>query len=289
MPLRNLALLIAALLALAVVAGCGGDDDDENGAADTEAADTGADGEEALPDFSTVEDGILTVGSDIPFPPFEFREGDELTGFDVDLMEEIASRLGLDEVRWVDTSFDTIFTQLAGGRFDAVASATTITEERSQIVSFTDPYYLAQQALTVNTAETPDLTSVDGLGSGDVVAVQQGTTGEIWARDNVPEGVQIRSFPEAPDTYTALEAGTVTAVIFDEPSALSEAQRREDLEVVATLDTGERYGFPVNPENEELLEAMNAVLAEMIEDGTYGEIYSAYPDLPPGGNIAEES
>ncbi len=289
MPLRNLALLIAALLALAVVAGCGGDDDDENGAADTEAADTGADGEEALPDFSTVEDGILTVGSDIPFPPFEFREGDELTGFDVDLMEEIASRLGLDEVRWVDTSFDTIFTQLAGGRFDAVASATTITEERSQIVSFTDPYYLAQQALTVNTAETPDLTSVDGLGSGDVVAVQQGTTGEIWARDNVPEGVQIRSFPEAPDTYTALEAGNVTAVIFDEPSALSEAQRREDLEVVATLDTGERYGFPVNPENEELLEAMNAVLAEMIEDGTYGEIYSAYPDLPPGGNIAEES
>jgi polar amino acid transport system substrate-binding protein len=288
MPIRTWALMIAALLALVFAAGCGGDDDD-SGAEGTEAADTGTGATEGLPDFSTVEDGILTVGSDIPFPPFEFREGTELTGFDVDLMEEIATRLELDDVRWVDTSFDTIFTQLAGGRFDAVASATTITEERSQIVSFTDPYYLAQQALTVNTAETPDLTSVDGLGSGDVVAVQQGTTGEIWARDNVPEGVQIRSFPEAPDTYTALEAGNVTAVIFDEPSALSEAQRREDLEVVATLDTGERYGFPVNPENEELLEAMNTVLAEMIEDGTYAEIYSAYPDLPPGGTIAEES
>ncbi|HET9437686.1 MAG TPA: basic amino acid ABC transporter substrate-binding protein [Gaiellaceae bacterium] len=288
MPLRNLTLLIAALLALAVVAGCGGDDDDE-GADGPEAAETGAADGEGLPEFSTVEDGVLTVGSDIPFPPFEFREGDELTGFDVDLMEEIASRLGLDEVRWVDTSFDTIFTQLAGGRFDAIASATTITEERSQIVSFTEPYYLAQQALTVNTAETPDLTSVDGLSSGDVVAVQQGTTGEIWARENVPEGVQIRSFPEAPDTYTALEAGNVTAVVFDEPSALSEAERREDLEVVVTIDTGERYGFPVNPENDELLEAMNAVLAEMIEDGTYDEIYSAYPDLPPGGSIAQES
>ena len=288
MPLRNLTLLIAALLALAVVAGCGGDDEDE-GADGPEAAETGAADGEGLPEFSTVEDGVLTVGSDIPFPPFEFREGDELTGFDVDLMEEIASRLGLDEVRWVDTSFDTIFTQLAGGRFDAIASATTITEERSQIVSFTEPYYLAQQALTVNTAETPDLTSVDGLSSGDVVAVQQGTTGEIWARENVPEGVQIRSFPEAPDTYTALEAGNVTAVVFDEPSALSEAERREDLEVVVTIDTGERYGFPVNPENDELLEAMNAVLAEMIEDGTYDEIYSAYPDLPPGGSIAQES
>lgn len=289
MPLRNLALIFAALLALFFAVGCGGDDDEDEGANGTEAADTGAAGGEGLPEFSTVEDGILTVGSDVPFPPFEFREGNELTGFDVDLMEEIASRLGLDDVRWVDTSFDTIFTQLAGGRFDAVASATTITEDRSQIVNFTDPYYLAQQALTVNSARTPDLTSVEDLSSGDTVAVQQGTTGEIWVRDNVPEGVQVRSFPEAPDTYTALEAGNVTAVIFDEPSALTEAERREDLEVVATIDTGERYGFPVNPENEELLEAMNAVLAEMIEDGTYDEIYAAYPDLPPGGNITEAS
>jgi len=288
MPIRTWALMIAALLALVFAAGCGGDDDDDGGADGTEAADTGTGATDGLPDFSTVEDGILTVGSDVPFPPFEFREGNELTGFDVDLMEEIATRLDLDDVRWVDTSFDTIFTQLAGGRFDAVASATTITEERSQIVSFSDAYYLAQQALTVNSAETPDLAGVDGLSSGDVVAVQQGTTGEIWARDNLPEGVEIRSFPEAPDTYTSLEAGNVTAVLFDEPSALTEAERRTDLEVVETIDTGERYGFPVNPQNEELLEAINAVLAEMIEDGTYAEIYAGYPSLPPGGNIAGE-
>lgn len=288
MPLRIFALLLAALT-LAFAAGCGGDDDDgtDDGAAATEATDTGG-SEEGLPEFSTENEGILTVGSDVPFPPFEFREGNELTGFDVDLMEEIASRLGLSDVRWVDTSFDTIFTQLAGGRFDAVASATTITEERSQVVNFSDPYYLAQQALTINTAETPDVASVEDLSSGDVVAVQQGTTGEIWARDNLPEGVEIRSFPEAPDTYTALEAGNVTAVLFDEPSAITEAERRTDLEVVATIDTGERYGFPVNPRNEELLEAINSVLADMIEDGTYAEIYAAYPGLPPGGNIAEE-
>ena len=285
MLLRTFALLLTALLALALAAGCGGDDDD--GAAGTEVTQTG--GTEGLPEFSTENEGILTVGSDVPFPPFEFREGNELTGFDVDLMEEIASRLGLDDVRWVDTSFDTIFTQLAGGRFDAVASATTITEERSQVINFSDAYYLAQQALTVNAAETPDIASVDELSEGDVVAVQQGTTGEIWSRDNLPEGVEIRSFPEAPDTYTALEAGNVTAVLFDEPSAITEAERRTDLEVVETIDTGERYGFPVNPRNEELLEAINIVLAEMIEDGTYAEIYAAYPGLPPGGNIAEES
>jgi polar amino acid transport system substrate-binding protein len=289
MTVRNWASLLAVLLAFALVAGCGGGDDDDEGAdtGGTGTADTGATG--GLPEFSTAEEGVLTVGSDVPFSPFEFREGDELTGFDVELMEEIASRLGISEVRWVDTSFDTIFTQLAGGRFDAVASATTITEEREEIVNFSEPYYLAQQALTVNVAETPDIASVEDLSSGDVVAVQQGTTGEIWARENVPEGVDIRSFPEAPDTYTALEAGNVTAVIFDEPSALTEAERRADLEVVETIDTGERYGFPVNPENEPLLEAINTVLAAMIEDGTYAQIYGNYPDLPPGGSVAEAS
>ncbi len=278
---RLFALLLA-LVALGLV-GCGGDDGDDGAATNgTDAMETT---EEAS--FETVEEGVLTVGSDIPFPPFEFREGDELTGFDVELMEAIASRLGLSEVRWVDTGFDTIFTQLAGGRFDAVASATTITEDREQIVNFTDPYYLAQQALTVNTARTPDLQAVEDLSSGDVVAVQQGTTGEAWAQENVPEGVDVRSFPEAPDTYTALEAGNVTAVIFDEPSAVTEAERREALEVVATIDTGERYGFPVNPQNEALLEAMNGALAEIMEDGTYSSIYDSYEDLPPGGNIIE--
>ncbi len=292
MSVRNWSLLLAVLVALVLAAGCGGDDDNE-GAAETditEAVDTGTVTEEAmLPEFSTVEEGVLTVGSDIPYPPFEFREGDELTGFDVELMEEIANRLGLSDVKWVDTSFDTIFTQLAGGRFDAVASATTITDEREEIVNFSDPYYLSQQALTVNTGETPDITSVDDLSSGDVLAVQQGTTGEMWARENVPDGVDIRSFPESPDGFTALEAGNVTGVINDEPTALAEIANRSGLEVATTIDTGERYGFPVNPENPSLLEAVNAVLGEMIADGTYAQIYANYPDLPPGGNIAESS
>jgi polar amino acid transport system substrate-binding protein len=293
MPARKWSLLLAALLALALVAGCGGGDDDET-TADTggaAATDTGMMTEEegGLPEFSTVEEGVLTVGSDIPYPPFEFREGDELTGFDVELMEEIANRLGISDVKWVDTSFDTIFTQLAGGRFDAVASATTITDEREEIVNFSDPYYLSQQALTINSAETPDITSVDDLSSGDVLAVQQGTTGEMWARDNVPDGVDIRSFPESPDGFTALEAGNVTGVVNDEPTALAEVASRSGLEVVETIDTGESYGFPVNPENPSLLEAVNAVLGEIIADGTYAQIYAHYPDLPPGGNVADAS
>jgi polar amino acid transport system substrate-binding protein len=268
-------LLLLAAVSLAAT-GCGGDEEEPS---------PPAVGTEQAPEFETIAEGLLTIGSDIPFPPFEFREGGELTGFDVELVEEMARRLDV-EVTWVDTGFDTIFTQLAAGRFDVVASATTITPERDEQVNFTDPYYLAQQALTVNREQSPDIRSVDDLGEGDVAAVQAGTTGEVWARENLePNGVEIRSFPEAPDTYTALEAGNVTGVIFDEPSAITEAEARPALEVVEQIDTGEEYGFAVDPNNQELLDALNRVLQEIKDDGTYEEIYGQFGDLPPGGNI----
>jgi polar amino acid transport system substrate-binding protein len=270
---RWLLVLLTVLSVGLIAAGCGDDDDD------------GAGGSGAA-DFETVEEGRLTVGSDIPFPPFEFREGRDLKGLDVDLVEEMARRLDL-RAEFVDAAFDTIFTQLAAGRFDVVASATTITEERDRQVNFTEPYYAAPQALTVNKEETPDIRTTDDLESGQQVAVQAGTTGEDWARENLPDGVDVRSFQDAPDTYTALEAGQVAGVIFDEPSALTEVRERESLEIVQTIDTGERYGFAVDPRNEALLEALDRALAEMKEDGTYQRIYDRYEDLPPGGSILE--
>jgi polar amino acid transport system substrate-binding protein len=269
--------LVAALVLVLGVAACGGDDDEATpGGTATEPATT-------APSFSTREEGVLTVGSDIPFPPFEFREGGQLTGFDVELVEEIAGRLNL-TTDWRDTPFDTIFTQLAAGRFDLVASATTITPEREEQVNFTSPYYRAQQSLTVNSEQTPDIQSVDDLGEGHTVAVQTGTTGEAWARDNLaPNGVEVRSFPDAPDTYTALEAGDVTGVIFDEPASVAEAEKRPALELVEVIDTDEDYGFGVDPQNEELLAAVDAALQAMIDDGTYQQIYDKwFPDAPAG-------
>jgi polar amino acid transport system substrate-binding protein len=135
---------------------------------------------------------------------------------------------------------------------------------------------------------------VDDLGDGDVVAVESGTTGEAWAEENLaPNGVEVRAFPEAPDTYTALEAGEVDGVIFDESSAIPEASER-DLEVAEAIDTGETYGIAVNPGNTELLDAIDGALQEMIDDGTYDQIYDGFPDcsqelakncLVPGGRV----
>jgi ABC-type amino acid transport substrate-binding protein len=276
--LKLMALVACLLLAMAA---CGDPDTevDDPAATETETP-TGGEGS-----FETREEGVLSIGSDIPYPPFEFRREGELVGLDIDLINEIAERLGL-EPKVTDTSFDTIFTQLAGGRYDVVIAASTITPEREKEVNFSDPYYNNQQSLTINTGEGTDIASLDDLQSGDVVGVQNGTTGKSYAEENVPEGVEIRSFPEGPDAYTALEAGQVVAVVHDEPTALAEIEEREGLEIVQKMDTGEVYGIAVDPSNEPLLEAINSALAEIIEDGTYEEIYSTYPSLPPGGSVA---
>ena len=270
---RRAARVIGFVTALAMLAaGCGGDDPPKRSQAAAKAP------------VPTIANGVLTVGSDIPFPPFAFREGDELTGFDVDLTEALARKLGL-RVKWVDTSFDTLFTQVAAGRFDMAAAATTITPERARQVNFTEPYYAAQQALVVNAKRTPEIRLVEDLSSDDVVAVQKGTTGESWARKNVPAGVNVRSFPEAPDIYTALEAGAVAAVMMDEPSAVTETHKRKALALMQTIDTQERYGFAVDPRNAGLLDALNRALREIKQDGTYQRVYDSYADLPPKGSI----
>ena len=205
---------------------------------------TGATGATGIPAFTTIEEASLTVGSCLDYPPFESVKGVE-TGFDVDITDEIASRLGL-EVVWVKADFDTIFTAVAGDQFDMVAAASTITDEREQVVDFSVPYYNALQS--VNTQETPDITSTDQLGEGDVVGVQKGTTGKIWAEENlVPQGVELKTFTASPDSFRDLEAGNVVGVINDATASVEIVKDLPALEVVQQIDTNEHYGLAFSP------------------------------------------
>ncbi|HJU57864.1 MAG TPA: transporter substrate-binding domain-containing protein [Actinomycetota bacterium] len=281
---------LAALVAVfaLVVASCA----DEDGGGETateptgETAATGATGETAaIPEFTTLEEGVLQVGNCLDYPPFEsVVDGDEV-GFDIDLVEAIAERLGL-TVEWIRADFDTVFTAVAGNQFDMVAAASTITEDREQIVDFSDPYYASRQSLTVNTSESPDITSTDQLGEGDIVNVQKGTTGKLWAEENlVPQGVELRTFQLASDMFRDLEAGNAVGIINDEPASVEIIKDLPDLEVVQAIDTNENYGFAFSPSNPELREAFNIGLQMVIADGTYAEIFEEYF---PGVEVPEE-
>jgi polar amino acid transport system substrate-binding protein len=280
---------VAALIAVfaLIVAACASNEDEgtTGGTGTTaETGATGATGETGIPTFTTIEEGKLTVGSCLDYPPFESVKGGVETGFDVDITNEIAGRLGL-EVVWVKADFDTIFTAVAGDQFDMVAAASTITDEREQVVDFSVPYYNALQSLTVNTQETPDITSTDQLGDGDVVGVQKGSTGKIWAEENlVPQGVELKTFTASPDSFRDLEAGSVVGVINDATASVEIVRDLPALEVVQQIDTNEHYGLAFSPSNPELRDAVNVVFAQMVADGTYATIYGKYfpPDsLPP--------
>jgi polar amino acid transport system substrate-binding protein len=278
-----LAALIA-VFALIVAACASNEDEGPTAGTGTTGGTTGATGATGIPTFTTIDEGKLTVGSCLDYPPFESVKGGVETGFDVDITNEIASRLGL-EVEWVKADFDTIFTAVAGDQFDMVAAASTITDEREQVVDFSVPYYNALQSLTVNTQETPDITSTDQLGQGDVVGVQKGTTGKIWAEENlVPQGVELKTFTSSPDSFRDLEAGNIAGVINDATASIEIIKDLPALEVVQQIDTNEHYGLAFSPSNPDLREAVNTVFAQMVADGTYATIYGTYfaPDsLPP--------
>ncbi len=277
MATRKARLAMGALLSLALVASACAEEQPAGGGG-------GGGGESPEPAFTTLSEGVLAVGSCLDYPPFESVEGGDEIGFDVDLSEEIAGRLGL-EVEWVRADFDTIFTAVAGNQFDMVAAASTITEEREEVVDFSGPYYNSRQALVVNTAETPDIASTADVGDGDVVGVQRGTTGKDWAEENLtPQGAEIKTFTNAPDAFRDLEAGNVAAVVNDEPSSAEIIKDLPGLEIVEAIDTNEKYGFAFSPENPDLRDAVNGALAEIVADGTYVTIFEQYfpgVEVPP--------
>jgi polar amino acid transport system substrate-binding protein len=274
---KTLALVAVMSVVLLLAAGCGKKKESSSG--ETPTGSTSASPTQAA--LETVKAGTLTVGSCLEYKPFEYTENGTLKGFDVEIMQAIADNLGL-QLAWQKHDFDTIFTAVAANQFDAVAAASTITDERLQTVDFSDPYYNARQSLTVNTAKTPDITTTDDLKSGDIVGVQKGTTGLQWAKDNLePNGIQIKSYTEAPDAFTDLEAGQITGVINDEPSSESEVENRPDLKVVQPIDTGEHYGIAVAKNRNDILDAINTALQAIIADGTYKTIFEKYfPGVP---------
>jgi len=260
-----MAVLLVGLVAV-VVAGCGGGG--SSSSSETTATEESAEG----------GGETLTVGSDIPYPPFEQKaSGGGYTGFDVELMEAIGKEIGR-EPEFIDSSFETIFRDVAQGKFEAVMSAATITEEREKVVAFSLPYYLSEQAILVK--EGSDIKGLADL-KGRVVAAQQGTTGLELGKEKA-EASELRPYPEGPDADNALKAGTVEAVIIDAPVAKQQAEELGGIEIVEKVPTDETYGIAVEKDNTELVEQLNEGLKKAIEDGSYAKVYEKwFKEAPP--------
>lgn len=257
--LASLLATLAALVLAVFAVGCGDGDDDGGGGGGN---------------------AKLTVGSDVPYPPFEEfgKSKTEFKGFDIELMEAIAQKIGR-EVEFRDTSFDTIFRDLAQGKFEAVASATTITKEREESVDFTNPYYLPSAQSIVLAQGTTGITSDKDL-EGKIVGVQQGTTGEEYVDEEI-DTKELRTYPQGPDTIPALKAGTIDAVVIDRPVAEKAVENDSGIEIAGGIETEEQYGFVVQQGDEELLDELNEGLKEVLDAGEYTTIYKKWFDKAP--------
>ncbi len=229
--------------------------------------------------FDLVTEGVLTVGSDIAYPPFEYTDEKtgKYTGFDVDLMTEIAKRLGL-EVKFVNTAWDGIIPGLMAKKYDVICSAMTITEERAKQVDFSDPYFEAKQVILTSASDT-SIKGVKDL-NGKKVAVQQGTTGDFAAQKLVEKGIKLEiiRFEGTPEALLAIQKGDADAAIIDNFVAYLAAKK--DPKTYRVVDDPEfppeYYGIAVHKDNKGLLKAINEVLQEMKKDGTYDKIYEKW-------------
>jgi polar amino acid transport system substrate-binding protein len=234
-----------------------------------------------------VEGQTIRVGTNAEYPPFEsVDEEGNIVGFDVDLLTALAEDAGF-EIEWVNTRWDGIFVALSEGEFDAVISAATITEEREEIIDFTNPYFNAGQVISVSADNAETLTTPEDL-AGLRIGVQLGTTGDEYATQI--EGAVVERYDEVTLAFQALGDGEVDAVIADSPTSADIIANNPDLNLMIVGEplTEEYYGIAVNSERADLLEALNASLEVVIADGTYAEIYEAYFGAPPPSEFLPE-
>jgi polar amino acid transport system substrate-binding protein len=227
------------------------------------------------------ESGVIKVGTSADYPPFEYvDDSGNKTGFDIDLMNEIGKRMGV-QVEWVDMPFDSLIAAVQEGKLDAAISAFNYSAERDEKIDFTDPYYTSEDSFMV-----PDDFSGAVVKPEDVIAykigVQTGTTQDSWLTDNLvttgqlPEGNLFR-YDRVDQAVLDLKSGRIDVLMSDYVPAQVLAEQQGGLEIVyhGVLSSG-----PMNiviPEGDkELASVLNTIIRQLHEQGIIDQLSVQY-------------
>ncbi|MEE1211353.1 MAG: basic amino acid ABC transporter substrate-binding protein [Treponema sp.] len=222
---------------------------------------------------------VIKMGTNAAFPPFEYTLGTEVVGFDVTVSQLISRDYGK-KLKVVDMNFDGLIAALQSGSIDFIAAGMTATEERRKNVDFSEPYYLSKQTIIVK-ASDKTVASVNDL-KGKVVGVQAGTTGELFATEEI-EGLNVKSFKTGIDAALALKNGAIEAIIIDELPAQEIVRRNVELKLVDDDFYTDEYAIAVKKGNTELLNSINKTIEKIKADGTYQKLIDAY--MPLDGDV----
>lgn len=248
----------------------------EDTATTTEAAETTA---EATGEITTLKEGVLTVGIQVDYPPFEqyAEDGVSPVGYDCDIIEYIAEGMGL-EVEYIDTAWEGIFAGLDTDKYDVIISGVTITDERLEKYDFSDPYIQNYQCMVVRTdsgveAKSPE--ELDGLN----VAFQAETTSDIYMTELIENGLTCEPFEyeKILECFSELDAGRVDAIVCDSTVTYPYLSKEDaPYEMVWKQDESpEEFGI-VLKKGSPLTEYMNAGLKEITENGKLDEFMNKW-------------
>lgn len=242
----------------------------------------------ASDDYTLVEDGKLTVASDLATPPFEYAdESGNPQGFTYELMGMVADELGLTLNYLPAQKFDSIIPMVKQGvKTDVGACNITITDERSEKVDFTDSYMDSNQGVATVAGSGYD--SVEALNAAGVrIAVQAGTTSEEWAIENVPNATTV-NFDDWTAAFTAVMSGQCQGVVCDLPvEQWMVSNSFTSMQIIEEVPTGEQFGIAVSKDNPGLTEAINEALATIRADGRYDALYEQWFGMAPSSSSAD--
>lgn len=215
--------------------------------------------------------GTIKIATEGATPPFNYFEGEKLTGFDVDLGAAIAQKLGV-KVEWVTLAFDGLLVGLDHDRYDLVVAGHGITPERQKAVDFSTPYVCSGAAIV---AKEGGARSVADL-ADKVVGVQVGTTYLTAVRD-VPGVKEVKTFPKDTDALQNLISGRTDVWVSDKLTALTAAEKTPDAKLqIGDLLYEERYGMAFKKGDDALRGAVDKALGDMMADGSYKQISEHY-------------
>lgn len=214
----------------------------------------------------------IVVATDATWPPMEYvDENKQIVGFDIDLLSA-AAKEGNFEVEFVNTAWDGIFGGLAAGKYDAICSSVTITDDRKKTMDFSNPYVSIGQTIVVK-KEVEGMDSLDKF-EGKKVGAQIGTTGAMEIAKN--KKIILKNYDEIGLAIEDLANGRIDAVVCDNPIAANYAllnpKYKQILKIVGTPFTTEEYGIAVNKGNQEIVDMINAGLAKVKEKGIDKEL-----------------
>jgi ABC-type amino acid transport substrate-binding protein len=223
----------------------------------------------------TMTPGTLTIGTYFVNPPFEYVSNGQRIGFEVDLMNEIASRLSL-ATMYVDTEWERILQEMQAGRYDCIVGGITITPERQRLLAWSTPYMTTTLSLVVDGRRSPNLRSMADFRTASV-GVQAATTDYDIAirmqRKGEIGSVKVYPFARIQDAMVDLAAGRITAVMKVYPVAAWLARQTPGLVIAAQVpDDPQPLGIGLRHDQRELLAAVDRVLADLQRDGSYARL-----------------